>query len=648
MGQGEAPIPRPIERRVDRVADVIRLLGPGILLAAPILYAALGGMFTQRAGIFNIALEGFMLLAAYFAVAVAVSTGSLMWGTLAGVLAAVLAAAVMAVLVVGCRADEVIVGIAINVFALGLTTFLLAETLSTGRRLELPTGYPTLHVSWLTGVPVLGPVFNDRDVLIWGLLPAVAGVAYVFRNTGFGLRLKAAGEAPLAARAAGVRVAGVRFVSIAISGAFCGLGGAELAIGSVHLFSENITSGRGIIAFAAVIFGAGFVGRTAAACLLFGFAQALAGLLQIRTDFPSQFVLMVPYVLTIVAIVARDALAKRGRARGSRARPEPTYAAAQRSVGQVVVAGHLTVDEIRLPDGRALPETFGGAAAYAALGAFLAQGDVLVAARVGEDYPIDRLRMEHADGGVIRTDGIVVTPGRSIHNVAHYRADGARNFEIEDFRALVDQTPRAADLEQLDVGDRWVLVAPMTLAQQAELIATLKARGARVALDTELHYLGEPDALEELRKLTRSVDCFLPSREHLQQLCGVAADAGAEELRAAVELFAAPLTIVKCGRQGAVVFSPEHPAGSVAPAVPGLPVADPTGAGDGFNGAFLVALARGEPPQEAALAGCVAASFVVQAVGAQVPDTFSAAERNARTAQCAHPPFRDHREARIV
>src|SRR3954463_11441502 len=99
--------------------DVIGLLGPGILLAAPILYAALGGMFTQRAGIFNIALEGFMLLAAYFAVAVAVSTGSLLWGTLAGVVAAVLTAMVMAVLVVGCGADEVIVGIAINVFALG-------------------------------------------------------------------------------------------------------------------------------------------------------------------------------------------------------------------------------------------------------------------------------------------------------------------------------------------------------------------------------------------------------------------------------------------------------------------------------------------------------------------------------------------------
>lgn len=630
------------------MADVIRLLGPGVLLAAPILYAALGGMFTQRAGIFNIALEGFMLLAAYFAVAVAVSTGSLVWGTLAGVAAAVLASAVMAVLVIGCRADEVIVGIAVNVFALGLTTFLLANTLSTGRRLELPAGFPRLHLSWLGDVPVLGPVFNDRDLLVWALVLVVPGVAYVFRNTGFGLRLKAAGEAPLAARAAGVRVAGVRFASIAISGAFCGLAGAELAIGSVHLFSENITSGRGIIAFAAVIFGAGFVGRTTIACLLFGFAQALAGLLQIRTDFPSQFVLMVPYVLTILAIVMRDALGGRRRARGGRSDVDQPISAERRTGGSVVVAGHLTVDEIRLPGGRTLPGTNGGAAAYAALGGFLASGEVLVVARVGEDYPMDPLRMTHPDGGAIDTDGIVVVPGRSIHNIAHYGTDGSRNFEIENFDVLVEQTTQPEDLHELEVRDRWVLVAPMTLAQQADLVATLKARGARVALDTELHYLGEPHALEQLRKLTRSVDCFLPSREHLQRLCGVAADAGPEELREAVEVFAAPLTIVKCGREGAVVFSPDNPEGTQVAAVRDLEVADPTGAGDGFNGGCLVSLARGRPPLEAALDGCVAASFVVQAVGARVPDTFSAAERDSRRARCAQRPSRDHRKVRIV
>ena len=615
------------------MSDVIALLGPGILLGAPILYAALGGLFTQRAGIFNIALEGFMLLAAYFAVATAVSTGSLLWGTIAGVAAATAAATVMAVLVVGFRADEVIVGIAVNVFALGLTTFLLANAQDSGRAVELPAGYPRLELSWVRDVPVLGPVLNDRDLLVWALIPAVVCVAYTFRRTGFGLRLQAAGEAPLAARAAGVRVAGVRFASVVISGAFSGVAGAELAIGSVHLFSENMTTGRGIIAFAAVIFGAGMVNRTVAACLLFGFSQALAGLLQIRTEFPSQFVLMVPFLLTIAAITLSDAL------RGHRARRQGNEVTAadrrESELPHVVIAGHLTIDEIRLPGGGTLPATTGGAAAYAALGAFLAKGDVTVVARVGDDYPLQRLALTHADGGRIHTDAIKVLRGRSIHNVARYSADGARAFDIEDFDVLVQQSPVAADLNDLHLAGRWVLVTPGTLTQQKELVEALNEAGALVALDTELHYLTEPDALERLRDLTQVVECFLPSLEHIQHLFDADITAAPADLKAPVDFFGSALTIVKCGRRGAVVFETADPQGVAVPAVPDLKVTDPTGAGDAFNGGCLVGLARGERPTAAAVTGCVAASFVVQAVGAEIPEVFSSRQRTARYQQCS-------------
>lgn len=615
------------------MSDVIGLLGPGVLLAAPILYAALGGLFTQRAGIFNIALEGFMLLAAYFSISTAVATGSLLLGTIAGVLAATLAAAVMAVLVVGFRADEVVVGIAVNVFAVGLTTFLLSDAASSGRGLDLARGYPRLHLAWLTDVPVLGPLLDDRDLLVWAMIPAAVGVAYVFRRTGFGLRLQAAGEAPLSARAAGVRVSSVRFASILISGAFSGVAGAELAIGSVHLFSENMTSGRGIIAFAAVIFGAGLVNRTVAACLLFGFAQALAGLLQIRTNFPSQFVLMAPFLLTIIAITTGDAL-RRYRVRrtvataGDERPQEPT----QRSI---FIAGHLTIDEIRLADGATLPATTGGAAAYAALGAFLAQGDAVIVARVGAEYPLEQLHLEHADGGAVHTDAVTVLPGRSIHNVAHYGGDGSRVFEIESMPVLVEQTPGPADLADLDVAGRWVLVAPATLPQQRHLVDALKAAGALVALDTELHYLTDPDALDRLRELAGAVDCFLPSVDHLRHLFGAQAHGRPGDLREPVASLGCALTVVKCGRVGAVVFSPESPEGAVVPAVPDVAVADPTGAGDGFNGGFLVGLARGERPTAAAITGCVAASFVVQAVGASVPTAFSNTERRARYQRCS-------------
>jgi ABC-type uncharacterized transport system permease subunit/sugar/nucleoside kinase (ribokinase family) len=619
--------------------DFINLFGPGILLAAPILYAALGGLFTQRAGIFNIALEGFMLLAAYFSISAAISTGSLLWGTLAGVAAAVVASAVMAVLVVGFQADEVIVGIAVNVFALGLTTFLLSNAQHSGKQLALPSGYPTYHLSWLSHIGVLRAIFGDRDLLVWMLIPSVVAVAYVLRRTGFGLRLKAVGEAPLAARAAGVRVAGVRFLSVLISGAFCGLAGAELAIGSVHLFSENMTSGRGIIAFAAVIFGAGLVSRTAAACLLFGIAQALAALLQIRTSLPSQFVLMTPFLLTIIAITTSDAL--RVRRSWPKNAKEPSSATMKRSdLARVAIAGHLSIDEIRLPDGTILPQTIGGAAAYAALGAFLAQGEVFLLARVGDDYPTHRLDLEHQDGGRIHTEAVSVVPGRSIHNIAHYGAHGDRAYEIEDLDVLTDQTPVPEDLAALDtdLDGRWVLVTPATLPQQRTLVQALKAAGALVALDTELHYLTEPDSFERLRDITRMCDCFLPSAEHIQHLFGAeiggSLPAELAELAGLVRRFDCPITIVKRGSRGAVVFDRDTPDGATVAAVPDLALADPTGAGDGFNGGCLVGLARGEGTLDAAVTGCVAASFVIQAIGIAVPDTFSNQARLERYRQC--------------
>lgn len=609
------------------MSDLVQLIGPAIFLAAPILYAAIGGLFTQRAGIFNIALEGFMLLSAYFSVLGAATTGSLWVGTLMGVGAALAAATVMAVVVVGFHADEVIVGIAVNLFALGLTTFLLAAAQRSGTGLELASGYPVLHIDALEGVPVLGSVFNDRDALVWLLVPVLVGVAYTFRRTRFGLQLQAAGEAPMAARAAGVRVVGVRFASILISGAFCGVAGAQLAIGSVHLFSENMTSGRGIVAFAAVIFGAGMVGRVTLACLLFGFAQALAGLLQIRTDFPPQFVLMGPFLLTIAAITVGDAVR---RSRWPRRRRPPGGGSSQRDATPtpVTVLGHLTIDDIRLPDGRGLPSTVGGAAGYAALGVFLAGGQATVVARVGEDYPVERLHLVHPDGGSIEASGVTVVPGRSIHNVAWYGAGGERRFEVEDFDALTHQTPEPGDLRGRPVAGRWVLVSPAAFDQQERLVDALRESGARIALDTELHYFSD-DALAVLQRLTRKVDCFLPSREHLRHLFGERAEDPAE-LPALAATFGAPLVLVKSGAEGVVVLDAESSSPAQVPAVPRVQVADPTGAGDAFNGGFLTGLSRGELPLAAAATGCVAASFVVESTGVEVPATFSGRERTAR------------------
>jgi len=286
---------------------VHNLLQPGLQLAAPLILAAIGGLFSYRAGIFNIALEGFMLTAAFFAVKGAAVFGSVWLGLLLGVFSAIAMAAVMGVFVLFMRADEVIVGIALNLFAFGMTTYLLNSGGSVGAGfLNLNSGLPSFSVPGLSHIAVIKEVFDDRDPLVWVSWLSIPFAAFVLRRTLFGMRLRAAGESPLSARAAGVPVTAMKFWSFLLSGLFCGLAGAQLSLGSVHLFSENMTSGRGIISFAAVIFGGGAPLIVGLAGLMFGFAQALAGVLQISTTFPPQFVLMSPYVFAVVVLALGD------------------------------------------------------------------------------------------------------------------------------------------------------------------------------------------------------------------------------------------------------------------------------------------------------------------------------------------------------
>lgn len=609
----------------------INLFGPGILLSIPVLYAAVGGLVTYRAGFFNIALEGFMLISAYFSVLGAQKTGSLLLGTLIGVGAAVLASAVMGVLVVYFGADDVIVGIAVNLAAVGLTTYLLTASSQNAKGMNLGQGFPQFHIGALDHVTFLNQVFNNRDLLTWVAIPVLVIVGWFLSRTRPGLCLTASGEAPLAARAAGVKVDLVRLASFLASGLFCGVGGAELAIGSVHLFSENMTSGRGVVAFAAVIFGAGRVRRVSVACLFFGFAQAAAALLQIKTSFPSQIVLMLPYLLTIVAVTGSGTFKGRAWRRIGWSRARPAAQEAPSTLERpVALMGHLTVDEIHLPDGTVHEATVGGASAYAALGGFLSMGRMLLVSRVGAEYPLDRLRLEHPNAGSIDASATVVVPGESTHNIAWYGADGSRRWEIRNPETMHEQTPRPEDADSLELDGRWVLINPASLEQQTALAQRLTDRGARVAVDTELHYLSEPDALARLTALTSMVDCFLPSREHVAHLTGFDGDDPAE-LADVLDRFGCPLVVMKCGAGGARARDARRAGGLVhVPAVQGVRVVDPTGAGDAFNGGMLVGLSRGESLTNALVTGCVAASFVIESIGLAVPDSFSDIERGRR------------------
>ncbi len=261
-----------------------------IRLSTPLLLAALGGLFSERAGIINIALEGLMLAGAFTAAAVTYYAGNPWLGLLAGIGAGVLIALIHAVASIRFKADQVVTGTAINILMIGLPAFVSGALFaSTGSTPQIPQEH---LIPW-------------TPIIIGFLLVPVTW--YVLYRTPFGLRLRAVGENPEAADAAGVSVKRMRYSAVLISGALAGIAGAYLSIGQSSLFTRNMTSGRGFIALAALIFGKWRPVQTMLACLLFGLTEAISIQLQgVRLpsgeDIPNQFIQIIPYVLTIVVL----------------------------------------------------------------------------------------------------------------------------------------------------------------------------------------------------------------------------------------------------------------------------------------------------------------------------------------------------------
>lgn len=269
----------------------IALVWSTIRLSTPLILAALGGLFSERSGVINIALEGMMLAGAFTAAAVTYAVGNPFVGLAAGMLAGMLIASVHAVACIQYKADQVVSGTAINILMLGLPAFLSgAFFLSSGSTPQISKDH---LIPWTPIVMALVLV-----PLSW----------YVLYKTPFGLRLRSVGENPEAADAAGVPVARMRYAGVLLSGLLAGIGGAYLSIGQSSLFTRNMTSGRGFIALAALIFGKWRPFQTLLACLLFGFTEAISiqmqGVVKLPSgdDIPVQFIQMVPYVLTIVVL----------------------------------------------------------------------------------------------------------------------------------------------------------------------------------------------------------------------------------------------------------------------------------------------------------------------------------------------------------
>ena len=263
----------------------IAIIYSTIRLTTPLLLAALGGLFSERAGIINIALEGIMLAGAFTAASVTYYTGDPWIGLAAAVGAGILVALVHGIVCIKYKADQVVSGTAINILFLG------APALIGGALFNATGATPQIPESNL---------LRTAPIVIAFLLVPVTW--YVLYRTPFGLRLRAVGENPEAADTAGIRVETIRYAGVLLSGALAAIGGAYLSIGQSSLFTRNMTAGRGFIALAALIFGKWRPVQTMLACLLFGFAEAVSIQMQGTTRIPVQFVQIIPYVLTMLVL----------------------------------------------------------------------------------------------------------------------------------------------------------------------------------------------------------------------------------------------------------------------------------------------------------------------------------------------------------
>jgi simple sugar transport system permease protein len=280
------------------------VLESAIRLSTPLLFAALGGVLSERAGIVNIALEGMLLSAAFAAMVAAHASGSAWLGVLAGAAAGLALGLLHTFLVLRLRVDAIISGIGLNLLSLGITTFLLRSLYSGGVGVQVRGPAPWL--SGLRGLPLLGTLLGAGTPFVPLALAAVAAVWFFTYRTRPGLQLRAIGEAPAAARAAGVRVDQARAFWLAVGGALTGIGGAYLSLEAAGRFTENLSAGRGYLALAAVIFGRWHPVGAAVAVLLFGLGEAaeikLQGAVLFGNTVPSELLSALPYVLGLLAL----------------------------------------------------------------------------------------------------------------------------------------------------------------------------------------------------------------------------------------------------------------------------------------------------------------------------------------------------------
>lgn len=287
-----------------KFVPITGLLQGGLILAVPLIFGAMAGIISERSGVINIAIEGQLLAGAFLSGVVA----SLMHSTWAGLLVAPFAgmaiAWLLAVFAINYGIDQVVLGFVLNVLVIGVTNFLYGKLLIPYQSTWNAGGtFNIVEIPVLAKIPVLGPIFFAQSIIIYLMYVVVIVTHIALFKSKWGLRTRSVGEHPTAAESVGIDVNRIRYRNVLIAGAVAGLGGAFFTLGALGAFSKEMTAGKGFIALAAVIFGRWSPLGAVAAALIFGFADNLQGLLTIiGTPIPSEFMLMVPYIATIIAV----------------------------------------------------------------------------------------------------------------------------------------------------------------------------------------------------------------------------------------------------------------------------------------------------------------------------------------------------------
>lgn len=279
------------------------LLGT-VALSAPLIFGALGGVISERSGVVNIAIEGQMLAGAFVSAMIASLTNSPYLGLLGAMVAGTLVSFVLAAFAIKYVVDQIIVGVVLNVLVTGLTSFLYSTVMTANpEMLNSPPRFQRINLPLLSEIPIIGPLLFQQTIVIYLMYIAVFVVWYGLFRTRWGLRVRAVGEHPQAADTVGIKVGVTRFWNVSLAGAVAGMGGAYFTLGSVGSFNKEMTAGAGFIALAAVIFGQWDPIKATLAALLFGFATNLQNVIGIiGSPVPSEFMLMLPYVVTILAV----------------------------------------------------------------------------------------------------------------------------------------------------------------------------------------------------------------------------------------------------------------------------------------------------------------------------------------------------------